>query len=894
MAFFSLLVCFTVLSILWSICSASEDDALASKRFEKWFLANGGKLHGVHVTSYESMGRGLEAAESIASEQLILSVPAKMVISLPTMQASPNPDVREIVSAFPSEMALNLWILYEKHTVKSYFRDYLAVLPGHISSLLTFSPSELQELQNKQLAQEALALQEDVHEEFRLFAAHRANASASALPMALETVTFAEYVWAATLINSRGLRFHGQVYLAPMADLFNYEPHPMQRAANSGEFFLKHHVLTTGDALTASQGNGMITVYADRSQSAGLQLFEDYGDNSNDIYLKYHGFVPARNPFACVSVGGEDALQALLAHANAQNKADLPQVMPRKLLDALHIKQIYPICWDDRRVVSKHMQVLLFALSMTAEEAAACVRVINKLKGNWGKVFQQCGYAAAESYVTDKMANKIQEIEIDDEYADTSPATGMKVLGERAYRLLQEVLLTTVRLQAVTTIHEDIEALATVQSHLLAAIQPAQYRSLQHNELAIKYRLANKRQYLVHCKALGVDCGFLLQRTANAPSALPVATAGQSLAVPRSLDMLVADFNRWFMSNGPNPCLLTARPMSGYRIGTLATTTISKHETYLGVPSAVILDAEKGFERSSPVYGLLVKLQELFHSRDDFHELLFVLCHEMLVLKEKSFYWPYLVLLPTAQEQDVPIVWSEQQLSYLSVSTLATAAIDYQAEVRRKYEFIRNISIVHEFFGDQLTFETYRWATAILDSRSIWWNGKRHLVPMLDFINCQEATDVNAVHSTALDEHGFAVTQAGDDYHQGDQVFENYGQPNHIYFLYHGFVLESNTHDCVNVRFPVTMEEVRLLEEQGLGKFLQHLGISAEHPSYTACLRNPLPPQVWAFLAFKTQSHQAALQARTLGKPFAAGGQYLVRYLAEVIQQYTTALLAVK
>jgi len=31
----------------------------------------------------------------------------------------------------------------------------------------------------------------------------------------------------------------------------------------------------------------------------------------------------------------------------------------------------------------------------------------------------------------------------------------------------------------------------------------------------------------------------------------------------------------------------------------------------------------------------------------------------------------------------------------------------------------------------------------------------------------------------------------------GDQVVENYGQPNYIYFLYHGFVLENNTHDCV-------------------------------------------------------------------------------------------------
>ena len=31
-------------------------------------------------------------------------------------------------------------------------------------------------------------------------------------------------------------------------------------------------------------------------------MFEDYGDNDNDIYLKYHGFVTLENPFDCVKL----------------------------------------------------------------------------------------------------------------------------------------------------------------------------------------------------------------------------------------------------------------------------------------------------------------------------------------------------------------------------------------------------------------------------------------------------------------------------------------------------------------------------------------------------------------------------------------------------------------
>jgi hypothetical protein len=42
-----------------------------------------------------------------------------------------------------------------------------------------------------------------------------------------------------------------------------------------------------------------LTVHADRAVSAGEQIFETYGDNSNEIYFRHHGFVPDENP--CVT-----------------------------------------------------------------------------------------------------------------------------------------------------------------------------------------------------------------------------------------------------------------------------------------------------------------------------------------------------------------------------------------------------------------------------------------------------------------------------------------------------------------------------------------------------------------------------------------------------------------
>lgn len=47
-----------------------------------------------------------------------------------------------------------------------------------------------------------------------------------------------------------------------------------------------------------------------------------------------------------------------------------------------------------------------------------------------------------------------------------------------------------------------------------------------------------------------------------------------------------------------------------------------------------------------------------------------------------------------------------------------------------------------------------------------------------------------------LDSTDHAVTEATTSFRKGEQVYENYAQPNYIYFLYHGFILVENSYDC--------------------------------------------------------------------------------------------------
>ena len=63
----------------------------------------------------------------------------------------------------------------------------------------------------------------------------------------------------------------------------------------------------------------------------------------------------------------------------------------------------------------------------------------------------------------------------------------------------------------------------------------------------------------------------------------------------------------------------------------------------------------------------------------------------------------------------------------------------------------------------------------------------RHLVPMLDLVNCEQLNNSRGVeaaaHETNLDELNNAITKASPTFQQGNQVFENYSMPIMYFFF---------------------------------------------------------------------------------------------------------------
>lgn len=210
--------------------------------------------------------------------------------------------------------------------------------------------------------------------------------------------------------------------------------------------------------------------------------------------------------------------------------------------------------------------------------------------------------------------------------------------------------------------------------------------------------------------------------------------------------------------------------------------------------------------------------------------------YEKFERRTSSFWAPYLDLIPGVNELESPLFYSKHQMELLKGTDMYEAVLNYKEKVEHKYNVIASkvFEFYPEVFKTQIfTLENYRWAYGILDSRSIWWSGQRHLVPLLDMINCAEGPDPSRVHSTSYDEETqTAVTAAKWQFEKGQEVFENYGQPNHIYFLYHGFILEKNSRDCAHLRFSI--------ESRSDLKELSKIGVRTLTPEF--CLRPAVIP----------------------------------------------------
>ena len=483
--------------------------------------------------------------------------------------------------------------------------------------------------------------------------------------------------------------------------MFNFKPHNGSRPSNSGEFFLKYHILDENS----------ISIRADRSCDVNDELFEDYGDSNDDIYLLYHGFVPESNAFRCIDLV-------------SPKFSDLKKE-PLELLQAMAVDMTtasLSTCVNSNGWLGDRQMVIYISMSMNDSERINCRKAIHDNKGKWKSIFDICGY----SEVINEMKAYLK-----------STDKSLSALTERTLETIRRYLPVAPTFDFLGTIEEDQE----------------QMKKADH-PLPIQYRLNFKRIWLQICDLYQAPCRL---RSFNSRKYYTFEDDSKI-----SLNKKIKLFNQWFQKNGPSVQMVEAIADPTYRISVRATKDISAGETYLGVPKKLIIDREKA-EDDPEMGGFLTVLKKMRGPPDSFHKLLMFLLYQRFLLGPDSVYWPYLRLLPPPEKMDIPSTWSKETIeSRVYPSAMMKPLIKENQDTLRTFNAIRNVTEVLLFFPPEVfTFENYNWAKMIINSRSIWWDGERHLVPMLDFINHAEGPDPKKVHSTSLDgSKKFAVTNA--------------------------------------------------------------------------------------------------------------------------------------
>lgn len=578
--------------------------------------------------------------------------------------------------------------------------------------------------------------------------------------------------------------------LTPLAEMINYAP----KIATQNEEGQDRSIQAPFDLYHTLSEDGSITVRSDRDiflpetsdeSGAMIQIFEDYGPVDSSLFLEAHGFVPHENPNNCATISG----LLFLRRNAAAGRYDENVELVLRALKALHL--VHP---DTKKLealddvcVLENLGIIDDGKTRGRKPASDIIAISSILLGdNDNPVWSRIESKYRENFVS--LRNKCTAA-----IGSTDPEW-IEIRCAR-YPGSGSVVKHSLRRAARRAI-AGFEAAGDTESNLL----------MQHHNAVSedKYQLALALRFRMHER-------IILIQIAQTPDEIVYHETGvenqimESSESPDNLEEKLQAFDAFIESlqlplNKIEPKLVG----SGMRIGAFATEDLDVGDAYISLPPNAVIDVTTALATVDPTSALAALLKKYSNnSKDGFDALVLYLLHERFVIKAQSQWWPYLNLFPTIDEliEYHPLFFKLEEIDrHLAGSDVRQSIVRYQRRAAERHKALLSDLDANLVLGSDVLLDRQMvyWATAIVDSRSIWWGGKRHLSPLLDLVN---ADSKGHPHETNLEDsedmqQKVAVTRASRRVQKGEQIFENYGQPNYLLFTYHGFLLEENTDDC--------------------------------------------------------------------------------------------------
>ena len=561
--------------------------------------------------------------------------------------------------------------------------------------------------------------------------------------------------------------------------MVNYSPN-----AGTDLPFDLYHTLSRDGSITVRSDRDVFLPDSSGGGAATIQLFEDYGPVDSSLFLTAHAFVPHENPNNCATIAGASFLRRSAAVGRYDENVELlfralktlrlinPEDTKFEALDDVCVKETLEIV-DDGNDVGRR----------PASDSIAMASLILGDSDNPAWKRMDDAYGERFASLRGKCISAIRSADVE----------RMEIRCARypqSNHIVKEALQTAAR-RAIKSLKEHGDS----EENLLLQLHAAESKGRDKMALALRFR--REEQKVLNRIAHFEDEVYVPQENS-------VDDRNQIDSLKVTLDKKLIAFNSFVETLGlPVKKIEPKLVGDGMRVGAFATEELNVDEVYISLPANSAIDVNTALadaDKDPDFKALLKKFWNWSQDNGGFEALLLFLLHERFVLKETSRWWPYLDLLPSIDElsEHHPLFFDEKEIDlYLSGSDVRLSILRYQRQASERHRALSSDLDVNLLLGDiVIDKKKVFWASAILDSRSIWWSGLRHLVPLLDLVN---ADNKGVAHQTRLVDSKAAATAATRRVEKGEQVFENYAQPNYLLFTYHGFLLEENANDCALV-----------------------------------------------------------------------------------------------
>eukprot|EP01103_Thecamoeba_quadrilineata_P003169 TRINITY_DN12977_c0_g1_i1.p1 TRINITY_DN12977_c0_g1~~TRINITY_DN12977_c0_g1_i1.p1 ORF type:complete len:421 (+),score=52.70 TRINITY_DN12977_c0_g1_i1:62-1324(+) len=255
-----------------------EDKNIA--QFNEWMVQNGFNTNRskIGISTFDETGRGAIAIKDIKTNDLVVEVPKKIIVSRLAAEIS---DISNVIVDPRVEhdnfLALSLFLMYESENRSSFWLPFLKMLPKNFNCPIFWTLDELKHVKGSYIYKSTSKKRLNCTRSYFEFIVPLIKS----YPQFFNSInaTYDKFMWATFLIFSRGYWLDNDDTLpglVPLADMINHSVPPNQ--ANYASY--KFHESTQ-----------TFCIHSNFPFKTGEQVFITYGAKSNYELLIDYGFL---------------------------------------------------------------------------------------------------------------------------------------------------------------------------------------------------------------------------------------------------------------------------------------------------------------------------------------------------------------------------------------------------------------------------------------------------------------------------------------------------------------------------------------------------------------------------------------------------------------------------